>query len=240
MMAIQVENLSHAFQQQFVFKNIHFQIQEGDRLCIIGKSGEGKSVLFRLLTGLLEPTEGKVLIDNQNVFPLNREITRKMGVVFQNPALVDAYNVWENIGILDLYQHEKPQKIIEKVCKILPLVGLSENDKYKKVEELSGGMKKRVSIARALYHEPMILFFDEPHAGLDPVNAHLIDELILNIFQKHHILVMVTHSMASVKAIANKILLIDQNNGYFFENLQDFYQSSIPVLQDFFKLSVIK
>lgn len=237
-MAIQVVKLSQVFEHQFVFKDINFQVQEGDRLCIIGKSGEGKSVLFRLLTGLLEPSEGKVLIDNQNVFPLNREITRKMGVVFQNPALIDAYSVWENIGILDIYSHKNPQRIVEKVSKILALVGLSENDKNKKVEELSGGMKKRVAIARALYHEPTILFFDEPHAGLDPINAYLIDQLILSIFQKHHILVMVTHNMASVKTIANKILLIDQNHGYFFENLQDFYQSNIPVLQDFFKLSV--
>lgn len=232
-MAIQVRNVSHAFHQKYIVKNLNFEIFHGDRLCIVGKSGAGKSVLFKLMTGLLQPTTGQVFIFGNNVFPLSTQISRQMGVVFQNPALIDSYNVYENIGIVDIYNNKNSQLILEKVLNILPLVGLKEEDINKKVEELSGGMKKRVSIARALYHEPNILFFDEPHSGLDPINAHLIDELISTIFQPQQILVMITHHVPSIRKIANKVLFIDQQNGYFFENLNDFYQANVPVIQEF-------
>ncbi len=232
-MAIQIQNISHAFNEKFILKNINFEIFLGDKLCIIGKSGEGKSVLFKLMTGLLEPTNGDILLKGQKVYPLNSRISQQMGVVFQNPALIDTYNVWENIGIIDIYNHKKYSEIIENVSKILPLVGLNKEDQNKKVEELSGGMKKRVSIARALYHHPTILFFDEPHSGLDPINARLIDDLIINIFQPQQILVMITHNIESVRKIANKVLFIDHQTGYFFENLDFFFQSKLPIIQEF-------
>ncbi len=232
-MTIQVLNVSHAFNDKFILKNISFEIFPGDRLCIIGKSGEGKSVLFKLMTGLLEPLYGNISVNGQNVFPLTIKKSQQMGVVFQNPALIDSYNVWENIGLIDIYNRKKYSEIISKVSRILPLVGLNDKDQNKKVEELSGGMKKRVSIARALYHQPKILFFDEPHAGLDPINARLIDDLIINIFQTHQILVMITHNIDSVRKIANKILFIDQQIGYFFQSLDLFLQSNLPIIQEF-------
>lgn len=237
-MPIKVINLTHSFHNKIILNKINFEIYEGDKFCIIGKSGEGKSVLFRLMTGLIQPSSGQIFIDDQSVYPLNSAISQKIGVVFQNPALIDTFNVWENIGIKDIYCNLPSSLILEKVNKILPLVGLKKEDAFKKVDELSGGMKKRVSIARALYHEPKILFFDEPQTGLDPINAQLIDDLILKLFQPSQILIMITHHMLSVQKIANKVLLIDNQKGYFFDNMNDFYQTSLPTLKEFFRLSL--
>ncbi len=232
-MSIVVTNLSHYFGKHIIFENIGFEIYEGDKLCVIGKSGEGKSVLFKLLTGLLKPTSGSISILGENPYPLSSVISQNMGVVFQNPALIDFYNVWENIGLVDLYRNKRAEQILQRVFEILPFVGLKKEDSYKRVEELSGGMKKRVAIARALYHRPKILFFDEPHSGLDPINARVIDKLIQMIFEPNHILVMVTHDMQSVRSIANKVLLIDQHKGYFYENIQIFFQSDNPTIRSF-------
>jgi phospholipid/cholesterol/gamma-HCH transport system ATP-binding protein len=230
---IEVKNLSYSFGNHLIFQDIHFTLVPGDRLCIIGKSGEGKSVLFKLLCGLIPPQNGSIHFFHQSPYPPTKSFTDYIGVVFQYPALIDHYNLWENIGIKDIYQNLNPNSILEKVKKILPSVGLNEKDLFKKVEELSGGMKKRASIARALYHQPKVLLFDEPHTGLDPINARLIDNLVMSIFQPQNILIVVTHDMTAVKNIANKILLIDQKRGFFFENINTFLESNHPTIQNF-------
>jgi phospholipid/cholesterol/gamma-HCH transport system ATP-binding protein len=229
-----VKNLTFFFDEQLIFHDLNFELFPGDRLCIIGKSGEGKSILFKLLCGLLPAKQGLISILGMNPYPLTKSFTENIGVVFQNPALIDFYNLWENIGIKDIYENISKEIILERVSKILPLVGLSDRDKEKKVEELSGGMKKRVSIARAIYHQPKILFFDEPHSGLDPINAQMIDHLLLDILHKENILVVVTHDMNSVKFFANKVLLIDNKKGYFFDDFNKIFLSSNRTLKMFF------
>ena len=184
---------------------------------IIGKSGSGKSVLLKCLLGILKPNKGKVYIENNDFYNLdiyNKEkLLKKFGVTFQGNALFDSLRIWENISF-KINQHENysTQELKEKVELTIKLVGLNDSIFYLYPSQISGGMQKRVAIARAIIDEPEFLIFDEPTAGLDPVTGSKINNLIIdNVKRLGSTSITITHDMDSVKKIADNVAMI--NNG---------------------------
>lgn len=229
---IKVSNLYKSFGQKQVLSGVDLEIETSDTMCIIGKSGCGKSVLLKHIVGLLYPDSGFVSVDGKIIAELNKdemfELRKQMGFVFQGSALFDSYNVFENI-ILRLYEHgERNMRLLESEAKkVLSSVGLlpdiSEQDseyfqkewnilKDKKPSDLSGGMRKRVGVARALVGSPKYIFYDEPTTGLDPVTSEQIDSLIAELTKKLNVTsIVITHDMFSVYRIADHVVML--NNG---------------------------
>lgn len=227
---IEIVNLHKAFEQKKVLSGVNLVIPDGMTTCIIGKSGCGKSVLLKHIVGLLEPDDGYVLVDKNNISQMKNsrlyKLRQQMGFVFQGSALFDSLNVFENV-IIGLYEHgyRDEKKLEEEAKRVLISVGLlpdptetSESEfqkewfilKYKKPADLSGGMKKRVGVARALAGKPSYIFYDEPTTGLDPVTSEQIDNLIANLAKKYKVTsVVITHDLFSVNRIANKVAFLN-------------------------------
>jgi phospholipid/cholesterol/gamma-HCH transport system ATP-binding protein len=179
---IEIKNLSKAFSGKVITNDLNLSIKSNDFMAIIGRSGEGKSVLLKQIIGLIKPDAGQIIIDGQDVSKLNKieleNVYRKCGYVFQFAALLDSLNVFENVGITLLEEGADPEKVKPLVIEKLKSVGLGNDVLEKFPDELSGGMKKRVGLARTLMLSPQILLYDEPTTGLDPVTVKLIHELI--------------------------------------------------------------
>jgi phospholipid/cholesterol/gamma-HCH transport system ATP-binding protein len=212
---IRVENIYKSFGDHEVLKGIDFEFEASKTNLIIGKSGAGKTVLLKILVGLLEPTQGKVWYDNVNLCGLNkkqlRDLRMKVGMLFQGNALFDSMTVEENIRFpMDMFTNRTLKEKRDRVNWCLERVSLSGiNNKYP--SEISGGMQKRVGIARAIVLNPKYLFCDEPNSGLDPKTAITIDELISNITDEYKITTVInTHDMNSVMEIGEKICFLDQ------------------------------
>lgn len=210
---IQLDKVRKSFGKQLVLDGVDLSVERGSTTVIIGPSGCGKSVLLKNMIGLLKPDQGRVFFDGKDITNLSERkmvpIRQRMGFLFQGAALFDSMSVEENI-IFPLQEHgmgELPEQR-ERCSEVLALVGLDGvQDKYP--EELSGGQKKRVALARAIVMRPEIIFYDEPTTGLDPVRSDLINELILRL-QKvlHTTAVVVTHDMASARKIGDRILML--------------------------------
>ncbi len=210
---IKVVNLHKYFKGRHVLKDINFMVQKGETLVIIGGSGSGKSTLLKLLIGLLRPDEGRIFIKDQEFSVMSEmqmdKIRLKMGMVFQYSALFDSMSVGENVGF-GLKEHSKMRKeqikqIVEEKLKLVGLEGFSDF----MPNELSGGMKKRVSLARAIAFEPEILLYDEPSSGLDPVTSAKIDDLIVQMQKLLGVTsIVVTHDMKSAFYIADRIAML--------------------------------
>lgn len=210
---IKVVNLHKYFKGRHVLKDINFTVQKGETLVIIGGSGSGKSTLLKLLIGLLRPDEGRIFIKDQEFSVMSEmqmdKIRLKMGMVFQYSALFDSMSVGENVGF-GLKEHSKMRKeqikqIVEEKLKLVGLEGFSDF----MPNELSGGMKKRVSLARAIAFEPEILLYDEPSSGLDPVTSAKIDDLIVQMQKLLGVTsIVVTHDMKSAFYIADRIAML--------------------------------
>lgn len=243
---IRAENIIKTFGEQPVLKGINFTFEAGKNNLIIGRSGAGKTVLLKILVGLQTPTSGTVWYDKVNFTALDKEgmraIRMKIGMLFQGSALFDSLSVEENIRFpLDMFTDKTPQQKLERVNYCLERVNLAGNNR-KYPSELSGGMQKRVGIARAIVLEPKYLFCDEPNSGLDPKTAILIDELISSITEEQNITTVInTHDMNSVMEIGDNICFLhegglewsgnkDQVLGSDNENLQSFIFAS-PFLQ---------
>ncbi len=214
---IQIENLHKKFGNQVVLNGVNLHIKQGESLVIIGQSGCGKSVLLKHIVALLYPDAGKIIVDGQDVFALRlKELTeyrKKVGVLFQFGALFDSMTVSENVGFcLKESMHRKAKDIIPVVEEKLKLVGLNGIEQ-KMPSEISGGMKKRVALARAIAAEPSILLYDEPTTGLDPITADMINELIVSVNKKLGVTsIAVTHDMASAYKIADRIVMLYGGN----------------------------
>ena len=215
--SIELVNIDKSFNHKSVIKSVNLKIFKGKSLVIIGRSGSGKSVLLKCLLGILKPNKGKVYIENNDFFHLdiyNKErLLKKFGVTFQGNALFDSLRIWENISF-KINQHEdySTQKLKEKVELTIKLVGLNDSIFYLYPSQISGGMQKRVAIARAIIDEPEFLIFDEPTAGLDPVTGSKINNLIVdNVKRLGSTSITITHDMDSVKKIADNVAMI--NNG---------------------------
>jgi len=212
---IQAENVLKTFGDQQVLKGINFTFEAGKTNLIIGRSGAGKTVLLKILVGLQVPTSGQVMYDEVNFTALDkagmREIRMKIGMLFQGSALFDSLTVEENVRFpLDMFTNKTYKEKLERVNYCLERVNLAGNNK-KYPSELSGGMQKRVGIARAIVLQPQYLFCDEPNSGLDPKTSILIDELISSITHENDITTVInTHDMNSVMEIGENICFLHE------------------------------
>jgi phospholipid/cholesterol/gamma-HCH transport system ATP-binding protein len=209
-----VQNLTAAYGSSVILHDLTFTINRGDIFIIMGGSGGGKSTVLRSMVGLLPPAKGHILYDGQSFWAVGPEeqesIMRRFGILFQSGALWSSLTLAENVALpLEQYTDLGPAQINEIVSLKLSLVGLSGFEDYYP-SEISGGMKKRAGLARAMALDPEILFFDEPSAGLDPISAHLLDELIIELRDSlGATVVVVTHELASIFAIGNNSVFLD-------------------------------
>ncbi|HMQ61658.1 MAG TPA: ATP-binding cassette domain-containing protein [Flavilitoribacter sp.] len=235
---IRTENIFKSFDENEVLKGITTEFYKGKTNLIIGRSGAGKTVLLKILVGLFQPTSGKVFYDNTDFFDLNkkqvRSIRMKVGMLFQASALFDSMTVEENIRFpLDMFTTMTKKEKLDRVNYCLERVSLGGvNAKYP--SEISGGMQKRVGIARAIVLDPQYLFCDEPNSGLDPKTALVIDELIRDITIENNITTIInTHDMNSVMEIGDNILLLYQGKVAWQGNNTEVLHSDNEILQDF-------
>ena len=241
MTMIKIKNVSKYFGAKVALKNINLEIHDGETLAIIGGSGSGKSTLLRLMIGLIQPTEGEIWIGNEEISKMTEEeitkIRLKMGMVFQYSALFDSMTVGDNVAF-GLVEHTNLDKAeIQKIVREkLHQVGL-EGVENLMPNELSGGMKKRVSLARAIAFEPEIIFYDEPSSGLDPIMTNKIDELIVNTQRALKVIsVVVTHDMVSACRIADRIAMIYNGELIAVDNVENFKKIDDPRVKEFFRV----
>lgn len=235
---IEVVNLSKRLNDKPVLKNITVQFQKGITNLIIGQSGSGKTVLLKCLVGLFEPDEGEVFYDGISFYRLHslekREIRKKIGMLFQGSALFDSMTVEENIKFpLDMFTNFSEAEKKERVYFCLQRVNLTNvHNMYP--SELSGGMQKRVGIARAIVLNPLYLFCDEPNSGLDPKTAIIIDELISEITEEFEITTIInTHDMNSVLRLGKRIVFLNDGEIFWVGNNQDILDSDNDKLNEF-------
>lgn len=209
-----VQNLSVRFGQQTVLRDVNIKIPPGQTVAILGESGCGKTVLMKSVVGLVRPTSGKVLFDNNDINQLNeRELSHlrlRFGFVFQNAALFDSMTIGQNVAF-PLRQHGRysDQQVREMVLDRLSEVGLPESVIFKKPAELSGGMRKRVGLARALIMNPELIVYDEPTTGLDPIMSDVINELIIRTRRRNPVTsVVVTHDMRTAIKVPDRIIML--------------------------------
>ena len=240
--SIELVNIDKSFNHKSVLKSVNLKIFKGKSLVIIGKSGSGKSVLLKCLLGILKPNKGKVYIENNDFFNLdiyNKEkLLKKFGVTFQGNALFDSLRIWENISF-KINQHEdySTQKLKEKVELTIKLVGLNDSIFYLYPSQISGGMQKRVAIARAIIDEPEFLIFDEPTAGLDPVTGSKINNLIIdNVKRLGSTSITITHDMDSVKKIADNVAMIDNGEIIWHGDKESLSVSNNKLLNQFINI----
>ena len=238
---IEVKNLTKSFNDTMVLNNINFKLLEGESLAIIGASGSGKSVLLKNIIGLLKPDKGSIKINGVEMVNLKRSIKEKilldLGITFQHGALFDSLQNWENI----VFKIRNKEKLSNKNAKKLALsiikrLGLNSEILTLYPSEISGGMQKRVAIARAICGDPKVLLFDEPTSGLDPVTASLIDKLIKAAVKTvGGSAITITHDMASVCRIADKVILIDKQTIAWLGTPNEMLKSNNPKIKDFIK-----
>jgi phospholipid/cholesterol/gamma-HCH transport system ATP-binding protein len=235
---IEIKNIHKSFEHNHVLKNISFKFEKGKTNLIIGESGSGKTTLLRILIGLHKIDQGKVLYDGRDFNQLNskdkRKLRQEIGVLFQRGALYDFMNVEENIMFpLTMFTNQSYEEKIERVNNCLARVNLQNNNKLK-ISELSGGMMKRVSIARAIVMKPKYLLCDEPNSGLDPKTAIIIDNLIKEISVEDDITTIVnTHDMNSVMEIGDSIAYINNGQISWTGNKEELLKSNNEQLNNF-------
>jgi phospholipid/cholesterol/gamma-HCH transport system ATP-binding protein len=210
---IEIINVCKSFDGHKVLDNLNLNIDSGETTVIIGRSGCGKSVLLKHIIGLLKPDSGQVLIDGKNTTRMDEkelhEIRMKFGMLFQGAALFDSLTILENVGFAMLeHTNANRQEVAKRVKECLALVGLKDIEN-KKPAELSGGMKKRVGLARAILLRPQIMLYDEPTTGVDPIMGDSINDLIVKLHTKLNVTsIAVTHDMTSAYKIANRIKML--------------------------------
>lgn len=235
---IELKGLWISFGDNEVLKGLDLNIEEGETVVVIGQSGCGKSVLLKTIVGLISPDEGEVIIDNISLKNISRrelyEIRKKIGMVFQSSALFDSLSVWGNVGLGFIEHFRMPRKEIMRITREkLMLVGLPDvEDKYP--AELSGGMKKRVGIARAIAMDPEFVLYDEPTTGLDPIIADRINNLIKELQRKLTITtIAVTHDIISAYKIADRIAMLYDGKIIFDGTPEEVQNTDNPYVQQF-------
>ncbi len=235
---IEVRNLRKNFKSQTVLDGLDFRIENGESVAIIGRSGGGKSVLLKHLIGLLQPDSGEVLIDGEDIVGMNERqllrVRRKFGMLFQGSALFDSMTVAENVAFgLRRHEHLTEAEIEKKVCFALEVVDLP-GTQDKEPAELSGGMRKRVGLARAIVYEPQIILYDEPTTGLDPIVSDSIDELMMAVRDRLHVTsVVVTHDMRSARRLGQHVIMLHRGRIHANGLPDEIFNSTDPITRQF-------
>src|SRR5271154_5476047 len=235
---IEARNLQKSFGGQKVLDGVNMRIETGESVVIIGRSGGGKSVLLKHLIGLLKPDSGEVLIDGENIELMNERqllrVRKNFGMVFQGAALFDSMTVAENVAFgLRRHEHLTEAEIAKRVAKTLEVVDLPGTEN-KNPAELSGGMRKRVGLARAIIYEPQIVLYDEPTTGLDPIVSDSIDKLIMRV--RDHLKVtsiVVTHDMRTARRVGNCVMLLHEKKIHARAAPEEFFVSQDPIVRQF-------
>ena len=238
---IEINNLKKSFGSQPVLVDFSLKLLNGENLVVLGKSGSGKSVLIKCIVGLLPSDGGTISVFNKDVTTLNREelgeLRQKIGFLFQSGALYDSMTVKQNLEFpLRRIKKELSEKeISEKIIEVLENVGLADA-LNKMPSQLSGGMRKRISLARTIVVDPMIMLYDEPTTGLDPVTSDEIS-LLINDVQKRYKTssIIITHDIECARNTADRIIMLNEGEVYKEGNLKDFDNSTDPLIKSFFK-----
>ena len=237
---IKIEHLHKSFDDKPVLRDISLEIRDGETLAIIGRSGSGKSVLMKNVIGLLTPNAGRVLVDDIDINDISyrrlREVRRQFGVLFQGGALFDSMDAFENVAFpLRTFTEKSEETIRDEVYECLRLVELPDVGP-KKPAELSGGMQKRVALARAIALKPRYIIYDEPTSGLDPETSNSIDELIRTLADEMNVTsIVVTHDMHSVLSIADRAALLHRGHLHWVGTIDELHRSDDDVLCAFVK-----
>jgi phospholipid/cholesterol/gamma-HCH transport system ATP-binding protein len=235
---IEVRDLHKRFDTQPVLNGVTLRVEKGESVVVIGRSGGGKSVLLKLLIGLLRPDAGDVLIDGENIARMNERqllrVRQKFGMLFQGAALFDSMTVAENVGFALRRDGQCTEEVIRrKVSEALEMVELPGTE-LKKPAELSGGMRKRAGLARAIIYQPQILLYDEPTTGLDPIAADRVNRLIVRIRDRLHVTsVAVTHDLRSAAQIGQRILMLHEGRIHATGTPEEILNSTDPVVRRF-------
>lgn len=235
---ISVRNLQKKIGRQEILRGLDLEVSPGETVVIVGRSGGGKSVLLKHIIGLMKPTSGDVLVDNESVVKLNERqlvaIRKKVGILFQSGALFDSMSVEDNLAFPLREAGERDLKAIRaKVSEALEVVNLQGQEK-KMPESLSGGMKKRVGLARAIITNPASILYDEPTSGLDPVVSDSINHLIRRMQSRFKVTsIVVTHDMKTAFHVGDKIAYLHEGRIYFHGTPDDFRAATDPLIEDF-------
>ena len=237
---IELYALHKAFGKQVVLDRVDFEVREGETVALLGPSGTGKSVLLKHIIGLIKPDSGTVIVDGKDVSKLKRkelsELRSRIGYVFQNGALFDSMNVFENVrlGITDEQKYGDVEYCRERITECIRLVNLPPETVEKYPAQLSGGMRKRVGIARAIAGSPKYLLYDEPTSGLDPVNADIIDGLVQRLDDELGVTsVMVTHDVRGAFRVADRLALLSEGEIVMQGTPKEFLASTNPKVREF-------
>jgi len=238
---IEINNLKKSFGQQEVLKNVSLQLFNSENLVVLGKSGSGKSVLIKCIVGLLNSDSGTINVFEKNVNTLNGkelgELRKKIGFLFQSGALYDSMTVKQNLEfpLRRIKKNLSQKEIDEKVNEVLENVGLSEA-LHKMPSQLSGGMRKRISLARTIIVDPMIMLYDEPTTGLDPVTSDEISLLINDVQKKYKTSsIIITHDIECARTNANRVVMLHDGEVYLEGKLEKFEKSTDTLIKSFFK-----
>ncbi len=238
---INISNLRKGFGKQEVLKDVSLKLLKGENLVVLGKSGSGKSVLIKCIVRLLKLDEGSIKVLGEDVSTLNRKdlaiIRQKIGFLFQSGALYDSMNVKQNLEFpMRRIKKQITQKVIdEKIAEVLEQVGLSDA-LYKMPSQLSGGMRKRISLARTIIVDPMIMLYDEPTTGLDPVTSDEISLLINEVQKKYKTSsIIITHDIECARATADRLVMLQDGEVYKEGTIDEFEKSDDKLIKSFFK-----
>ncbi len=238
---IELRGVHKAFGDHVVYRDMHLQVRTGETLTVIGGSGQGKSVCLKLMTGLLQAEQGEVLFDGEDVGEMSaRELVRlrrRMSMVFQGGALFDSMNVLENVGYA-LREHTdmSDDAILERARECLELVGLGGDPKliYRMPASLSGGMRKRVAIARSIAIKPEVILYDEPTTGLDPMNCNVIARMIMKLQRELRVTsIVVTHEMPLAFEVSDRIVMLHDKHFPFQGTPDELHRMTDPAVKDF-------
>jgi phospholipid/cholesterol/gamma-HCH transport system ATP-binding protein len=238
---IEINNLRKSFADLEVLKNLSLKLYDGENLVVLGKSGSGKSVLIKCIVSLLEPDEGTITVFGENVTKMNRtelsEMRKKIGFLFQSGALYDSMTIKENLEfpLRRIKKNLSQKEINEKVEEALENVGLSDT-LNKMPSELSGGMRKRASLARTIVVDPMIMLYDEPTTGLDPVTSDEISALINEVQKKYKTSsIIITHDIECARATSDRVIMLQDGEVYMEGDIDEFEKTTDGLIRSFFK-----
>ncbi len=236
---IELRDLSKSFGDRKITNRLNLTVEDGEFLAIIGRSGEGKSVLLKQMVGLITPDSGHVFLDGEDVTGLtgkaHEKVFRKCGYVFQFAALLDSLTVFENIGIYMLEQGITPERVRPKVIEKVRDVGLRDDILDKYPDELSGGMKKRVGLARTLMLEPEAIIYDEPTTGLDPITVRVIHELIKSTQEKNNTTTIVISHDVEIFKFADRVAMLHEGKIIYSGPAKDIWECDNPYVYQFIR-----